>query len=302
MFKNAIAYKVTPGFRFDADILRRRTARECLPTESSSDGFTEPCAHSTDGLVHLVAGYQLICWQTDDKILPGSVVDEAVQEHAEKIESEQGYRPGRKQMREIKEVVRLELLPRAFVQKRRTFAILGGGYLIIDTSSPARADAFLEAIKLALGVLPFTLIQTTQNPSAAMAVWLCSGEPPYQITIDSECVLELLSDAKPVIHYSRVDLGDRDIIRRVEAGYKPKKIGLTFDDKVSFVMTSNLQIGRIQMLDLVSQAERHQQATDAADEFDGDVTICAGELTRLFDHLIEQFGGVEKPEGDGRGQ
>ena len=38
------------------------------------------------------------------------------------IEEQQGYKPGRKQMKQIKEAVTDELLPRAFALRRHTFA------------------------------------------------------------------------------------------------------------------------------------------------------------------------------------
>lgn len=298
MFKNCIAYKVTPGFRFDAEMLRRRQFRECGATDSRTDGFTDPCTHSTAGLVHSTGGYQLICWQTEDKLLPGSVVAEALAEKAYAFEKERGFKPGKKILSELRENVVLELLPRAFTQKRRTFAVLGGGYLLLDTSSPARADDLIGSIRRALDAVPCKLISTKISATGAMATWIRSGEPPAKLTIDSEAVLEMPTEEKPVVHYLRTDLGESEVVRRVEAGYMPKKVGMTFDDKVSFVLNHHLHISRIAQLDLLEQAQRHEQAADMAEEFDGDVEIAAGLLVRLLDYLIVELGGIYDGEVD----
>ncbi len=298
LFKNAMAYRVTPGFRFDPELLRRRTARECGPTESQTDGFTEPCAHSTAGLVHHVAGAQLICWQTEDKLLPGSVVEEETTAKCEAIAEEQGYKPGKKQRKTIKEQVTLELLPKAFVQKKRTYALLTPEYFIIDTSSPARADALIESLRFAIDAVPFRLLATAASPTGTMSAWIISEDPPELLTLDDEALLEKPVEEKPVVHYTRTDLGDSDVRHRVEAGYLPKKVGMTYDGKIAFVVTSKMQVCRLRWLDLLAQAERQEQAKDADDMFDSDMAIVAGDVSRLLNYLVEQFGGWAPDEED----
>ena len=112
MFKNAISYLVTPGFRLDPEMLARRPARPCAANEGRTMGFAAPCDHSTAELAHHVAGHTLICLETEDRLLPGSVVAEEVEARAIDLEKQQGYKPGRKQMLELKELVTEELLPK----------------------------------------------------------------------------------------------------------------------------------------------------------------------------------------------
>ena len=201
-------------------------------------------------------------------------------------------------LREMREEIVLDLLPRAFTQKRRTFAVLSRSYLLIDTSSPARADDMMEAIRKALDHAPFKFISTKQEPSAGMATWIQTGEPPVLMTIDSEAVLEMPTEEKPMVRYSRTNLGESDVVSRVQAGYLPKKVGMTFDDKVSFVLNHQLHLSRISIVDMLAEAERHQEAADKAEEFDGDVEIHAGELVRLLDYLVDSLGGFADEEED----
>ncbi len=297
MFKNAITYAVTPGFRIDGELLHRRPARDCGPTEHKTDGFTSPCPHSTQALLHSVAGYQLICWQTVDKILPGSVIEEAIDEKVAEIEQREGRNVGRRERKEIKENVTMELLPRAFTQKRKTHALLGGGYLVINTSSPARAEALLESLRRALdGKVPVAELRTEKMPAMSMATWISAGEPPYGFTIDQDCVLEGVQEVKPQVKFVRTDLDADDVKNRVAHGYMPKKLGMTYDNKMSFVVSDHLHLTKIAMLDLVEKAEREALASDAAEIFDGDVTICAGEIIRMLNTVIDELGGLVKPE------
>lgn len=299
MFKNAIAYSVVPGFRINPELLERRPARECAALEAATDGFVAPCQHSTANLVHHVAGYSLICWQTEDKILPGSVVEEAVDEKVAEIELTQGRRVGRKERKELKELKEKaidELLPRAFVQKRRTFGLHDRvrGLFVIDTSSPPRAEKMLEAMRKALDVTPMSELQTEASPSAMMAAWISCGEAPYGMTIDDECLLEGASDAKEQVRYARTSAQAEDVRQRVAHGFLPRQLGMTWGEKVSFVLSSELHLRRLSFVDIVKLAA--DPFEDEAARFDAEVTIAAGETTALIERMVEHFGGLKKLE------
>ncbi len=53
-------------------------------------------------------------------LLPTTVVNQVTRARAAEIEEQQGYKPGRKQLKELKEQVTEELLPRAFSNRRDT--------------------------------------------------------------------------------------------------------------------------------------------------------------------------------------
>jgi len=55
-------------------------------------------------------------------LLPASVVKQFANDRAKQIEEAEGRRVGRKEMRDLREALQVELMPRAFVQRRSTFA------------------------------------------------------------------------------------------------------------------------------------------------------------------------------------
>ncbi|MDR0203248.1 MAG: recombination-associated protein RdgC, partial [Delftia acidovorans] len=75
-----------------------------------------------------------------------------------------------------------------------------------------------------------------------------------------------------------------------EQGKLPTKLAMTWDDRVSFVLSDTLQIKKIAFLDSVLD--------EAGDEggFDTDVAIATGELGRLIPDLIEALGGEGRTE------
>lgn len=293
MFKNAIAYLVTPGFRLDPEMLARHPARHCAANEGHTAGFAAPCAHSTDNLAHHVAGHTLICLETEDRLLPGSVVAEEVESRATELKYRQGYKPGRKQMRELKERVTEDLLSRAFTQKRRTLGVFAGQYFIVDTSSPARAELMIGALRHALDTAPLSLIQTRKPITGEMIQWLL-GETPLGLTVDDFVELEKAEPGKPAISYKRTTLDESDMSRLIAGGYVPRKVGVSLADRLSFKVDDSLHLKQMVALELMQRDKRHQDATanDMAESFDADITLMVGELVSAYNFLINELDGL----------
>lgn len=295
MFKNAIAYLVTDGYRIDPEILARVPAMPCAPNQGRTAGFSKPCLHATDEFVHRIGSFSLICLETEDRLLPGSVVAEEVAERAAALESQQGYKPGRKQMREIKERVTEELLPRAFTQKRRTLAVFAGKFFIVDTSSPARADMVIETLRRALDELPLSMISTQHGITGEMIKWLL-GDAPFSITVDNYVELERAEPGKPAISYKNTDLDENDMQRRIGAGYIPRKLGITVAERLSFKIDDSLHLKQLVALDLLKVDA--EDSKNAEEMFDADMSLMSGELVSVLNALIHSLGGlVQVDEG-----
>jgi recombination associated protein RdgC len=76
-----------------------------------------------------------------------------------------------------------------------------------------------------------------------------------------------------------------EVKQHVEHGKLPTKLALTWDDRVSFVLTDSLRVTKIDFTDSVLD-----QAGDEGG-FDTDVAIATGELRKLIPDLIEAMGG-----------
>lgn len=298
MFKNAIVYAITPGYRIDPELLRRRTARECGLSEARTTGFAVPCDHATDGLVHQVAGSQLICFQTEDRLLPGKVVAEELEKRAAKLEEVQGFRPGKKQMRELKELITEELLPKAFTTKKRTYALLTDKYFIVDSSSASRAELVKSDLFRALDLFPIAPLKTQQSPVAAMTDWLVSDAAPVDFSIDRDCELRSPAEEKASVRYAHHPLDAEEIGKHIAAGKQPTKLAMTWNNRISFVLTDSFEIKRVDYLDVL-QEEAKDNSETAEEEFDASMTLMHGELTCMIDAIIESMGGQAAPAHEG---
>ncbi|MFA7318937.1 MAG: recombination-associated protein RdgC, partial [Sulfuricella sp.] len=157
----------------------------CGNMDMQSRGWLAPRGEG-GALVHALKSQMLIALGVEQKLLPSAIINQYAQERAEEIEEQQGYKPGRKQLREIRERVAEELLPRAFARRRKTYAWIDplGGWLVIDAASPAKADELVETLlKCSPDITP-ALVRTQLSPMSAMTGWLAaiapSPNPPPQ--------------------------------------------------------------------------------------------------------------------------
>ena len=127
-----------------------------------------------------------------------------------------------------------------------------------------------------------------------MADWLAGGEVPAEFTIDRDCELKAPGDEKATVRYVRHSLDgggvDDEIKAHLTRGKIPTHLALTWNDRLSFVLTERFEIKRLAFLDLIK--EEAEKAPEHADEqFDADFTLMTGELSRFLPALVETLGG-----------
>lgn len=299
MFKNVLAFRLPKGWRVSAEALADQLDRckfhPCGSQEEQSRGFTQPRGDEYAPLVHAVGGQYLILLQEQKRMLPASVIKDALTEKAKQITEQQGYAPGRKQLKELKEEVRQELLPKAFLKNTTTRAWLNpdAGWLVIEAGVGAKADAMLEALAKALDDFPARRLNTNTSPEAAMADWLTSGDAPAGFSIDRDCELKSPAEEKAAVRYVRHALDGQDVRDHLAQGKRPTRLALTFNDRVSFVLTEKQELKGLKLIDIGEDSAA--EADDAEDLFNAEFTLMAGEYTQLLDAITEALGG-EAPD------
>jgi recombination associated protein RdgC len=298
-FRNLRLYRL--GKSLPADLaalegqLAKRPLARCGSFEMASRGWVPP--RPGGAFVHAVGKQWLLALGVEQKLLPAAVIRQTAQERAAQIEAEQARKIGRKEMRDLVERVTEELMPKAFSQRRTTWAWIdpANGWLVVDAGSDARADEFIEVLLGSLdGIAPRPL-QTQVSGMSAMTDWLSGSEAPVGFTFDSDLELRSGSEAQAAIRYVHHDIGGQEVTAHIAAGKIVTKLGLTWNDRISFVLTDKLHIKRLAFLDILKE-QAEQQAELAEEQFDVDFTLMTGELVHLFADLLVALGGELKPE------
>ncbi len=291
-FKNAHIFR----FRdFNATIESLHTALSKMQyvsigaSDIESIGWVPP---RNDGLLaHSVNKQFLAALKVTSKILPSAVINQAVIEKAKELEQQQGFACGRKAMKALKERTIDELLPRAFARDKLILVWLDpvNQLLAIDTSSPTVADLVIKML-LKCDKFPLESLRVTASPQAAMTDWLAGGEAPKGFTIDQDTELRAHTEDKATVRYMRHSIDPDDVQRHIAAGKQCTKLALTWDDKISFVLSENLAIKRIKPLDILNE-DKESRTADENERFDADFVLMTSELAQMIDDLIYALGG-----------
>lgn len=293
MFKNVIVYRIGPGWSATMAQMEEGLDPErfvaCGASQEKSIGWTEPRGEAHGPLVESVGGQLILKLKIETRSLPGSVITRKAKERIAHIEATTGRKPGKKETREIKEDIKLELLPMAFTKESSVLIWIDpdANLLVIDAGSQAKADEVVTMLVKCLAGLAVTLINTKVSPTAAMSDWLVTQEAPAGFSVDRECELKAADESKAVVRYSRHPLDNEEVKQHVEAGKLPTRLALTWDSRVSFVLTESLQLKKIAFLDLVFEGT----SAGKDDGFDADTAIATGELCKLLPDLFEALGG-----------
>ncbi|MDD2918805.1 recombination-associated protein RdgC [Rhodoferax sp.] len=293
MFKNVIMYRIAAEWSLSAQEIETRLQDnhfvECGASQERSIGWIEPRGEAHGPLLEVVAGQWILKLMTETRALPASVVNRKAQERVAKIEASTGRKPGKKETRDLKDDIRLELLPMAFTKQSSTQVWIdrAANLLVVDAGSQARADELATLLVQSLPGLALSLLNTRLSPSAAMAEWLVSQEAPQGFSVDRECELKAADESKAVVRYARHRLDTDEIKQHIEGGKMPTRLALTWDDRVSFVLTEGLQLKKLAFLEVVFEGA--SQGKD--DGFDADVAIATGELQKALPALLEALGG-----------
>lgn len=295
-FKNANIYRMTSPFTLSAAELAARLTPQAFAPCGNLDMQSIGWVPVRDGgeLVHAVGRQMLLALCVEKKLLPSYVINEAARVRAGELEEQQGFKPGRRQMREIKEAVTDELLPRAFTSKALMHVWLDpvNGWLVVDAASANRCDEVFKLLLKSLEVLPFASLRTERSPLSAMTDWLAADEAPAGFTVDNQAELRATGEGKATVKYIRHSLEVDDIRTHIAGGKQCVNLALTWADRVSFVLTESLTVKRIEPLDVLKE-NTAETVANADERFDTDFALMVGEFDKLFTDLVGALGGYE---------
>lgn len=292
LFKNFTAFRLS-RFNHDAQslaaALNGMQFNHCGSHTLLSTGFSPVVG---EGLSHEVGDYLLISFSVEKKLLPASIVKEIVGERVAEITGREGARPKRKVISMIKEDVVNELLPKAFCVRKDTLALISpkDGLLIINSATASAVDRFVTAFVrcvVAGSDVAISLLSTKRSPATTMSAWLLKGAAPGDFEINRDCLLKNPDDGAS-LRFSKHSLGDV-VADHVNGGKLPAELALTWRDRVSFTLGSNMTVRKFKLLDVVTEGS--ESIDDPVAAFNADVMLDAGEMLPLVSALVDAMGG-----------
>jgi recombination associated protein RdgC len=294
MFKNVLIYRITqwqppPLSEIEGRLDGSRFV-ECGASQMESSGWVEPRGEKHGALVETIGGQTVLKLCVERKAVPGSAVKAELEARLDKVEQETGRRPKGKRAKELKEEIVHELLPRAFPKRAATYVWLAPKpqLVVVGAASLKKADGIVsQLVELLGGGIVLAPLQTQVSPATAMSEWLSSQEAPAGFSIDRECELKAVDASKSAVRYAHHALDIEEIRQHISEGKLPTRLAMTWDDRVSFVLTESMQLRKLVFQDGVFE----KTSKEKEDGFDADAAIATGEIGRLLPDLLEALGG-----------
>ena len=299
-FKNIRLYCFTKPFELTPEELEEKLGRQvfhpCPSHARSSYGWVSPLGNEGQLFTHVVGDYIMICAQRQEKILPASVINEAVAEKVQELENRQDRKIYRKERLQLKDDVIATLLPRAFVRTQQIYAYLApkDNLLVINTVSAARAEELLSFLRDSIDSLPVALPNSNHAPSDIMTRWLKQQDPDNNFEIDQDCELYNPIDGSNVIRCKSQDLYTDEIQGHLAAGKQVKNMSVVWNNVLACIITDELTIKRLKFEGMVLEKSKNSEPEGAAEQFDQDFAIMTLQLAEFFKAFFASFGGLQK--------
>jgi len=302
-FKNLLPYRLTQTPDLSAETLEQalasKPARACASQELSTYGFVAPFGKGDDApLVHVSGEFLLIAARKEERILPGSVVTDAVKEKVEEIETEQMRKVYKKERDQIKDEIIQAFLPRAFVRRSTIFAALAPrlGLILVNSASPTRAEDLLSTLREVLGSLPVRPVTVKIAPTATLTDWVKSQQAAQDFYVLDECELSDTAEDGGTVRCKRQDLTSEEIRMHLSTGKVVTQLALAWQDKLSFVLDDKMVIKRVRFEDLLQEQAEQDGGEDAAQQFDASFLLMMMTFGEFLPALFEALGGEDVPQ------
>lgn len=296
-FKNILVYRLNKEIALSMDELEQQLASLAFTPCSSQDmtrtGWVSPMSDRGEALIHVTGKQVMMCARKEDKILPATVIKQALQDKVEKLEGEQGRKLKKTEKATLKDEVVHTLLPRAFSKFSQTFIWLDleKQLVIVDSGSAKRAEDNLALLRKTLGSLPVVPLNFNESVELKMTEWVRSGELPAGFTLMDEAELKAVLDEGGVIRCKKQELVSDEIATHIEAGKFVTKLSVDWEDRLQFMLCDDGSIKRIKFSETLREQNDDIDKADFAQRFDADFVLMTGELSALIERVTEVLGG-----------
>ncbi|WP_375156737.1 recombination-associated protein RdgC (plasmid) [Shigella flexneri] len=292
-FKNIFIYRLSREVNWDtAEVnaaLSKFVFTPCGSQDMAKAGWTPILG---DNLTHEYQGFLLMQHKREEKILPSQVLKEELQKKILKLEEEQDRKLKKTEKDSLKDEVLHSLLPRAFTRKSLAKILIdrSNHLVFVEASSAKKAEDQLALLRKSLGSLPVIPFTPREPLEITMTEWF-KNSFPAGFTAGEDATLKGLLDNGGAVRCNKVDLQTDEIMSHIEAGKVATTVAINWMDRASFRVNDDMSIKALTFCDDLYDQNDDIDREDVAQRFDADFVLFTGELSALFNALVEAIGG-----------
>ena len=293
IFKNLSIYQITNELNINEDKLQSNLEefrfKKMQGQELKKMGWISPFAGGSKVLFHKIGFDYLLKFRQGEKILPTTVINEMVAEKSEMLEEKLSRAISKREKTQIKEDVIAELAPRAFNRYQDVFVVISKdlGLCLIDNVSKAKIDNILAYLHRSIDDFALMPLEIKKEPTAQMTNWLINSLEDKSLIVGDEAELREADAKGATLRCLRQDLYAKEIKEHLATDKQVVSIALTWDEKISFVVTENAWLKRLKATDII--LEKREKASDKNSQLDSDFALQMGEFKKFLPKVISLF-------------
>ncbi|GAA4825890.1 recombination-associated protein RdgC [Marinicella pacifica] len=294
-FKNARLFQLNEDFSLSAEqlseALKSDELRPCGPMELVSKGWLSPFGEDSDLFVLQSGDALMFTMGVEEKVMPAAVVNHQLHLQVAQIKQSTGEKPGRKQQMDMKQQLMNEMLPQAFVKPKTLHAYidLNLNHLVVNTASQNAAEDLVSQLRQTLGSFKAAAYGPSSSMAESLTQWVLKDQPPGGFMLDNEIVLETLDDNKGVVRGRNIEHLDDQMKRHIDNGYMVTQLGLSYQDRVEFVLGHDMGIKKIKFTDVVLDQLEESSIESEWQLLDSQFTLFSLEVRALLAEFFKIF-------------
>lgn len=270
----------------------------CLPSLPATQGWVSPLEQDDAPLVHAVDNYWLLCLQIEEKILPATVVRQAVKQRVRALETEREHKVSRKEKTQLAEEMTQTLLPQAFSKYSRVYAYIDrrNNWLVVDSSAPVKTKQLVDFLHRSAPELKLKPVET-KKVSSILTHWLLKQSYPQTFAINQACLLKDSNNENRMIRCQQQNLFAPSIQALLKEGCEAHQLALTWHDHLDFTLSSEFIVKGVRYHEELKEQSDDAVLDSQVQRLDADLVLMAGTLSAMLSDLLPLFV-AEKEEAE----
>lgn len=288
-FKNAVIYQLNNDSLVNKDRVENAVKTQlyspCSGQDNTKMGFVSPYHDSnTDDLVIDIQGHLLLRIKKETKILPSSVVKQALLNKIDKQELTLNRRLTKTEKASLKDEVMIDLLPRAFSKYNYYWFWIDteNKRVVVDCSSFKQAEDILAILRKALGTLALTPLSIDKPLEQIMTTWVKQKLDFSPLILGDEAELKDPLEGNGIIRCKNQDITSDEMLTHINLGKWVTKIKVMDERGLSFIVNSDLTFKRIKFDSIILDENEDITAEESDKRIEADFTIMAKTLSQTI--------------------
>lgn len=261
----------------------------CTGAEVRSEGFSKLAVN--DQFSYLADCRALINYTIETKSVPASALKDAIKQRCTEFEEAEGFWPGRKMQKQLREEVTDQLVANALPSRKVIQIVFNYSMqsILIDTASPNVSDAIVSALIRATEI-KFCYLNTEQTVSGEMTARLVDEDSGALVSfmLNDAAETESQDQQATVVRYKNLNLETSEVTKALqEGGRRVTKLALMWNILMAFTLTENLQLKGIKYL----ESFKDEIKSETPEDFGSTFYLYMSKLEEMLSDLVADLGG-----------